>query len=65
MLGGTDMLDTILHSLTLAGTVAILMLMLREHKIYIRIKDRLNTLWYHHCKEKGDPYTPIDNGKVS
>lgn len=57
------MLDTILHAATLVASSACLGILLREHKIYVRIKDRLNTLWYHYCKTREEPYVPLDNGK--
>jgi hypothetical protein len=51
-----------LHGLTFGGIVMILAVSLRQHKIWTRMKDRLNTLWYHHCEAKGEPFVPLDNG---
>lgn len=37
---------------------------LHEHKVWIRAKDRLNTLWSKHCKETGERFVSLDgNGK--
>lgn len=51
-----------IHSLTLGGIVFIAGLLMREHKVYVRVKDRLNTLWHDRCRIKGDDYVPLDNG---
>lgn len=56
-------LDTVLHSLTLTGVFAVLTILLREHKVWVRMKDRINTLWHRHCKETGDAFVPLDNGR--
>lgn len=50
------------HGLTLVGIFGIGGMLLREHKVFVRMKDRLNTLWYHHCVEKKEPYVSLDNG---
>jgi len=52
-----------IHSLQLAVSVSILGLVLTQHKIWIRLKDRMNTLWSDRCKKTGDRYVPLENGK--
>lgn len=51
-----------LHLGTLLSTMAILGLLLNQHKVWIRLKDRVNTMWRHHCAKTGDPYESLDNG---
>lgn len=50
------------HHATFGLVIFIAGLVLREHKVYVRVKDRLNTLWHDRCRAKGDDYVPIDNG---
>lgn len=52
-----------LHGLTLGAVVIILGLILKEHKTYTHIKERVNQLWYHHCVKSGDKYESVDNGR--
>lgn len=61
-LGETPVTLTV-HGLTLGGIVLILGLLFKQHKIWTRMKDRLNQLWFHHCVKSGDKYEPIENGK--
>lgn len=51
------------HILQTVMTGTMLGFILRQHKIWTRMKDRLNTLWHHHCKVSGDEYSPLENGK--
>ena len=51
----------VLNVATLASVLAGISLVLRQHKIWVRMKERLNTLWFYHCKASGDPYAPLDN----
>ena len=48
---------------TLGGIIALCGFAVHQLKIWTRLKDRVNTLWFHHCDEKGEPYTPLENGK--
>lgn len=50
------------HGLTFGGTVLILGILLNQHKVWVRMKDRLNTLWKKHCQQTGDDYVPLENG---
>jgi hypothetical protein len=55
-------------TLTLSGvqiglTLAVLGVVLREHKVWVRLKDRVNTLWQRHCATTGDAFIPLENGK--
>ncbi len=58
-----QILTHIFHGVSLTLTISILTILLREHKVWTRVKDRLNTLWSNHCKETGDEYVALDNGK--
>lgn len=51
-----------MHGVTLGAVLLILGLMFKQHSVWVRMKDRLNTLWRKHCIEKGDEYVPLDNG---
>jgi hypothetical protein len=53
-----------LHGLTLGGIVMILGMLLKQHKVWVRLKDRVNTLWRKHCKETGDDFVPLENGHL-
>ena len=46
----------------MSGVLTILGVVLKQHKVFVRMKDRLNTLWFHHCEEKKEPYIPLENG---
>ena len=50
----------ITHGLTLTGIVALLALALDKHAIYLRIKERLDTLWRDRCIEKDEEFVPLD-----
>lgn len=53
----------IAHYVSAGGVITIIGIMLREHKVFVRMKDRLNTLWHDRCKVKGDDYVPLENGR--
>lgn len=36
--------------------------LLRQYKIWSRMKERMNTLWWKHCKETGDRFETVENG---
>jgi hypothetical protein len=52
-----------LHGLTFGCVFAILGILLHQHKIWIRVKDRLDSLWAKRCEETGERFVPLDNGK--
>lgn len=51
-----------MHGVSTVGVLAILGITLNQHKIFVRMKDRLNVLWFHHCKSKDEPFTALENG---
>jgi hypothetical protein len=51
-----------IHGITLAGIIGIFCLLLSEHKVWVRMKDRLNQLWKDRCVVHGDDYVPLENG---
>lgn len=53
-----------IHGVQLVATCTVLGVVLKQHKVWIRLKDRMNTLWRKHCEKTGDPYVPLDNGKT-
>lgn len=52
-----------IHIATLGGIVTILGVLLKQHKVWTRMKDRCNTLWAKHCMETKELFIPLDNGK--
>ena len=36
---------------------------LREYKIYNRMKERLNSIWFDRCQEKHERFEALENGK--
>lgn len=51
-----------LHGLTLAGIVFIGGMLLKQHKVWIRMKDRVNDLWSDRCHAKGERFVSLENG---
>ena len=35
---------------------------LKNHKLVIKVKERLNDLWWDRCADLQEPYIPIENG---
>ena len=53
-----------LHGLTFGCVLTILFLMLNQHKIWVRMKDRINSLWKEYCTAHEIDFTRLDeNGK--
>jgi hypothetical protein len=48
---------------TLGGILLVCGILLRNHKIIIRAKDRLNDLWWDRCTQRRELYTPLENGQ--
>ncbi len=51
------------HGLSFSTTLLILGIVLKQHKIWTRVKDRLDNLWADYCKAHNINYKPIENGK--
>lgn len=51
------------HWLTTVGVFSILGVVLKQHKIWVRLKDRVNTLWSDRCEKKNELYVPLENGR--
>jgi hypothetical protein len=51
-----------IHGLTLSGIVVILGVLLKQHKVWVRLKDRVNSLWRKHCLDSGEYFEPLENG---
>lgn len=52
------------HGVSLAASLAVLGIILKQHKVWVRMKDRVNQLWYSHCKTTGDKYESLENGRL-
>lgn len=55
--------DRALLILGLLAQFGVFGILLQQHKVFVRMKDRLNTLWFRHCQDTGDRFEPLDNGK--
>lgn len=42
--------------------VSFVVWLFNKHKILLRLKDRLNDLWWDRCGFRQDRYTPLENG---
>lgn len=51
-----------LHGVTLGAVLIMLGMMFKQHRVWTRLKDRVNTMWFHHCVKSGDHYESLDNG---
>ena len=50
------------HGVTAGGILAILAILLKQHKVWVRMKDRMNSMWRAYCKEHDQDYVPLENG---
>jgi len=50
------------HHVSFAFIAAVCGLFLKNHKLIIKIKERLNSLWFNHCADTRLPYQPVENG---
>jgi hypothetical protein len=51
------------HGIQITISIATLLLLaplLKQYKIWNRIKDRVNTLWQKHCEKTGDRFVSLD-----
>lgn len=51
------------HHINLGATLVILAWIFKNHKVIVRGKDRMNTLWYRYCQITQTLYAPLENGK--
>jgi len=51
-----------LHGVTTGGVLLLLGIALKQHKVWVRMKDRMNSLWRSYCKEHDEHYVPLENG---
>ena len=51
------------HYISAGGVVTIIAYGLWYHKIWVRMKDRVNDLWADYCEKKRIPFRPLENGK--
>lgn len=50
------------HHFTAAVMLTVAGVVLKEYKVYGRIKERMNELWFNYCGERQKLYTPVENG---
>jgi len=55
-------LTQIEHHVSFAIVLGLAGAALREYRVYGRIKERVNELWFNYCGERQKLYTPLDNG---
>jgi hypothetical protein len=58
-----DITGIALNVAQLGVSSTVLIVLLDQHKVWVRLKDRVNSLWSDRCEEKGERYVPLDNGK--
>lgn len=51
-----------IHGVSLGLSILIVSILLKEHKVWTRMKDRVNQLWFDRCHSKGDRFVPLENG---
>lgn len=51
------------HIATLVGIIGLLGVALKQHTVWVRMKDRINTLWQRHCVKTSQQYEPVEGGK--
>lgn len=49
-----------LHGVTLAATLAVLGVVLAQHRVWTRMKDRINDMWKEYCDSKKIRFTTLD-----
>jgi hypothetical protein len=54
--------DEIIRHLDLAGVVTILIIIAKEYKVHIRLRDRMDQLWSDYCIKHNIKYNKITNG---
>lgn len=55
-------LSEIEKHVSFAFILAVCTTFLKNHRLFIRAKERLNDLWWDRCAVKQEPYTPVENG---
>lgn len=58
----TSLLAVIEHHVSFGFIIAVCGIVLKNHRLFIRAKERLNDLWWDRCGLKQEPYTPVENG---
>jgi hypothetical protein len=53
------------HHISFAFIAFICGTILKNHKLYIKAKERLNDLWWDRCADRQEPYTPVENGAAA
>lgn len=56
------MVHPVEHHVSFAFIVAACTIFLKNHRLFIRFKERMNDLWWDRCGIKQEPYTPVENG---
>jgi uncharacterized membrane protein len=57
-----SMATQIAHWVTMGGVLTLVGFALKQHKVFIRIKDRVNSMWWDHCTKHAIKYEPLENG---
>lgn len=50
------------HHVNFGVSLTVLGVIVKEYKVYSRLKERVNELWYNYCGERQKLYTPCENG---
>ena len=54
----------VFHFVNLAGIIGLLVFIFNQHKTIIKMKDRMNKVWFEYCKEHKIPYDSVDDDKA-
>ena len=58
----TSWIAQVEHHVSFAFICAVCTVFLKNHRLIIKAKERLNSLWYDRCGLREDPYQPVENG---
>ena len=59
-----DILTQIERHVTLTAVLAVLGFTFAQHKIWVRMQDRLNAVWHEYCDRHNIPFEKLENGKT-
>lgn len=50
----------IIHSVSVLSNLGVLTLLVKEHKIWTRLKDRVNNMWFEYCQNHDIQFEKVD-----
>ena len=52
------------HVINFTAIVSLIAFIFQQHKSIIKLKDRMNKMWFQYCKEHKIPYDSIDDDRA-